>query len=479
MIPLELEGLKQWVLWRYVDKGGDKPSKVPVAADGSFAAVDNPQTWLTSSEALLIKDKLDGDADGIGFVFTNNDDFFGVDIDNCIDSETEQIKPWAQSIIDDLPTYWEVSPSGKGVKAFCRGQLPLGFKNRAPVEDGCLEIYYARRYFTLTGDHVEGTPRNVRQVEILGTLEKFMPRRDLPQGIAPLSEQPSDEYKSQAFDMLRKIPESISGKNGHGSLLRAACECVRFNLDDVTAMDLLRWFNANKCQPSWEHSHLERKWREAKRISEHERGIATLFNATIEQPESLVPLDFGDVESVVKKAPGLIGAITDWILDTSTFQHPQLALGAAIATTATVIGRKVCDKANTRSNVYVIGIGESSSGKNHPFQAPRLLLESAGLDNLVGPTNFGSRLSFTRHLENEPSQLFRVDEADVLFRSFQADPVMQGLAEDLKSVWSEAANENYKGSAFVDVSKTIKINQPNPCLYCTATHPCTFHALRA
>ena len=57
---------------------------------------------------------------------TGNDDFVGIDLDDCRNPETNSIEQWAQEIIEDLPTYWEISPSGTGARAWCRGKLPQG-----------------------------------------------------------------------------------------------------------------------------------------------------------------------------------------------------------------------------------------------------------------------------------------------------------------------------------------------------------------
>ena len=49
-IPPELKTHPQWVCWHIEQRDGK--SKVPMTCDGKRAAVDNPDTWCTFSEAI-------------------------------------------------------------------------------------------------------------------------------------------------------------------------------------------------------------------------------------------------------------------------------------------------------------------------------------------------------------------------------------------------------------------------------------------
>jgi len=67
----------------------------------------------------------------------------GLDLDSCIDPQTG-IADWANEIITRFNTYGEISPSGKGVKLFFRGEpefIELFEKNSEgePLDNGRLE----------------------------------------------------------------------------------------------------------------------------------------------------------------------------------------------------------------------------------------------------------------------------------------------------------------------------------------------------
>jgi primase-polymerase (primpol)-like protein len=157
-IPDELKATDQWVCWKPEYRQGDaKPTKVPYDPNNAScrAATDNPETWSSFAKAVQVALASSGEF-GIGFVFTANDPDVGVDLDHCRDPQTGAIKARARDIIDALASYTEISPSGTGVKVICRGAKPDGRNRRDDIE-----MYDTGRYFTVTGDHLPGTPRNI------------------------------------------------------------------------------------------------------------------------------------------------------------------------------------------------------------------------------------------------------------------------------------------------------------------------------
>lgn len=93
---------------------------------------------------------------GLGFVFTADDAFVGVDLDGCRDPETGTLDEPAQSIVDRLDSYTEVSPSGTGVHVLVLGALPEGRNRRGDVE-----LYDEARFFTVTGERLADTPSSI------------------------------------------------------------------------------------------------------------------------------------------------------------------------------------------------------------------------------------------------------------------------------------------------------------------------------
>src|SRR5829696_6313724 len=164
---LDIRDLRQWLCWRSEERDGNL-TKVPYSpATGKRANSTVPETWTGYQEA--VRACKEQGYSGIGFVFTSEDDLCGVDLDKCLDPETAEIEPWASAIIEELDSYTEISPSGTGVHILVRATLPEG-RNRK----GRFEAYDHSRYFTVTGEHLAGTPQAIegRQEELQSVIRR-------------------------------------------------------------------------------------------------------------------------------------------------------------------------------------------------------------------------------------------------------------------------------------------------------------------
>jgi hypothetical protein len=154
-VPDSLAELKQWIVWRYEQRDGGKSTKVPYQINGCHASSTDPKTWCSWDEALKTWHENLSRWSGTGFVFSADDPFFGIDLDDCVEADGK-LKPWALPIMERFfDSYAEISPSGRGIKLWGRGRLPGGGA-AFPLGDGRVEIYDQARYFTVTGNHWAG-----------------------------------------------------------------------------------------------------------------------------------------------------------------------------------------------------------------------------------------------------------------------------------------------------------------------------------
>jgi len=152
-IPAELKGIPNWILWRSEERMG-KITKIPYRSTGSRASSTDPATWGAFG---FIESALEREPNlwsGIGFVLQSP--YVGIDFDHCI-NEDGQINPEVAKIIGRLDSYSEKSPSGKGIHVIAKGRIARS--RRCPL----FEIYQGSRYFTVTGNRLDGTPNNVKE----------------------------------------------------------------------------------------------------------------------------------------------------------------------------------------------------------------------------------------------------------------------------------------------------------------------------
>lgn len=158
-IPEELRQHNQWVDFRLEPRADENGittlAKVPYSArSGHRASSTERSDWSSYELACKYRDR--SLLDGIGFVFTDEDDYVGIDLDHVIDPDTGAWEPWARDYVDRVNTYTEYSISGTGVHMIAKGALP-GSRHRK----GHVEMYETDRFFTMSGRHVEGTPTTV------------------------------------------------------------------------------------------------------------------------------------------------------------------------------------------------------------------------------------------------------------------------------------------------------------------------------
>ena len=155
----ELQTSPHWVCYRKEERQG-RLTKVPYSPlNGRGAQSNVPATW--SDYTTAVKALQTSGYDGLGYMF--HQDFTGVDLDHCVDA-AGVIEPWALKIVRFLDSYTEFSPSGGGVHVLVRGHIPKGVRrfippDRHPLQEhAAVEMYCEKRYFTITGRHVPGTP---------------------------------------------------------------------------------------------------------------------------------------------------------------------------------------------------------------------------------------------------------------------------------------------------------------------------------
>jgi hypothetical protein len=201
-----MRDLKQWLCWRTEDRDG-KPTKVPYdPSTGEKAESTNPKTWTSYEKARGAC--RDHGYEGIGFVFTPEDDLCGVDLDKCLNPETGEIEGWAQEVIEELDSYTEISPSGRGVHILVRGEPPPG-RNRK----GRFEAYDRGRYFTVTGKHLAGTPQAIegRQEQLRGVVRRVFGEESANGHAKPAA---APEPVKNALSDSEIIQKALAASNG-------------------------------------------------------------------------------------------------------------------------------------------------------------------------------------------------------------------------------------------------------------------------
>lgn len=167
-VPQFLKNINNWIRWRQEIGENGKPTKVPYRADGHKAASTRSQDW-TDYRTAVSGATIDS-SQGVGFVV--NGGIVGFDLDGCYDAKTDKVTPWAESIVDALDSYTEVTPSQTGLRVWVRGNLPGTDKvfNLDPAvglgDKVKIEVFTDARYFTVTGQSFFEEPGDVEERDL-------------------------------------------------------------------------------------------------------------------------------------------------------------------------------------------------------------------------------------------------------------------------------------------------------------------------
>ena len=186
-IPGKLKDLPQWICWKADQRNNGKTTKIPInPLSGKYARTNDPKTWGQFKDAEAFYRSFG--SDGIGFVFTEHDPFVGIDIDGCIDPDTGEMDPGANQIVKHLGSYTEISPTGCGVHIIVEGKLPGAGRNTDKIE-----IYDEKRYFTFTGNLLNGSSPEIEHRDA-----------ELKQLYGQLPVQPEKTLEDQIIEKARK-----------------------------------------------------------------------------------------------------------------------------------------------------------------------------------------------------------------------------------------------------------------------------------
>jgi hypothetical protein len=500
--PEAMKARPQWVLWRYED--GDR--KVPYQVNGRRAKTNDPATWSSFNEAHTAGEQL-------GFVFAPDDGLFGLDLDGCRDPETGVISDWAQSILNDVNSYAEVSPSGTGVKIFGCGSVPGSTgKKKALDEDAvcdkapAVELYDHGRYFAYTGQRLEQWPGELRecQAEINSLVQRYWPAV-APAPVAPVVRDVDlGNAESRARGYLTKLeapdPRPENPMDASLQLFHGASVLVGFGVSDGAALQLLaEWDSGNPCRP-YPEKELQRTLASARKrttagalLAALDRGETVDLNAFLRSCDKLpdiepVPVATATVESRIGHSampdellnvPGFIGEVIRYNLATAYRHQPCLALAGALCLQAVLIGRKLTTELNNRSNIYIIGTGESSAGMDHARTVNSDILTFANLTQLEGPSELASDAGLLSVMVERKAALIQYDEFGRFLKTI-GNPEKQGylyhVITRFQTLYSDAT-KMHRGKAHADKKHDREVYQPCCVLYATTTPDAFYESL--
>ena len=443
----------QWVCWD--DTTG---RKLPISVKGGAASSTDPATWSSYHKAKECAE-INGYS-GVGFCFSPDDPFCGVDIDDCI--VDGQITDEAQALIDLLDSYTEVSPSGTGVKIF--GVCDEQYKGRN--ENG-LEYYTKGRFFTFTEDCV-----NCEELRDLSWWfeKKHASRAAVETVTLDKGAEYADNRVERAERYIAKSEPCIEGQGGDSRLYMLACKLVsEFELNKADAIRILNGEYNDRCSPPWDYHDIEYKVDCAFNAASTDSMRGRLLNSeaqqiTITEADEMAAgfLSNRKQEGIPKHLLWLppnspLSVMRDYILETSARESEALAFTGALAWYCGLIGGKVMDESGITTNLYTITLAPSSGGKQAPQDAIRAVTDASYNSKWLGG-KVTSDSAIGSILKESAASLCLWDEVG-LFLQKSKGGVQATITDLLLDLWG-ATNSKFRLKQYADSDKDIVIDRP-------------------
>ena len=477
-IPLELQALPQWVV------SNDPIRKIPLdPKTGKPAAVNNPNTWGTFQQAVVCRCRF------IGFVFTTNDPYCVIDLDDKKDDPaTPEQRQRFEAIISTFNTYTEISQSGRGVHVICKGVSGEG-KKREHVE-----LYDRGRYVIFTGNVLVNQP--IKDCSHLVTPMYEQMRKDKP--IADLAWLPAIQSDQEVLNMAQ------NAVNGSGEKFRRlwTMEChAQQNEDDFALLSLLAFYSKSDEQVIrlFRQSGLGKR-KKAYR-DDYVHGSLSKIRGSFKS--ELPEIDFSKLTFERKKVehltgidwpPGLMGEIAKYIFNTSNRPAKEISIAAAIGFVTGIIARAY-NISNTGLNQYIMVIAGTGRGKEemrkgidrivNEVRNRTLLLNTPGtslIDEFIGPGDFSSGQGMGKYIAKKPSCFSILGEFGKTLKEMTGARIAP-QAESLKKVMLKMYNasghtDTLPGTAYSQSENSVSaVRAPNLTMLCEGSTESFFESI--
>ena len=305
-----------------------------------------------------------------------------------------------------------------------------------------------------------------------------------PEWLAPLiradsaaAPSPPAGTSAQAND----IPEG----HRNGTLARLAGGMRRNGMSREEILGALLVTNRNRCRPPLPDAEVEsiaasvaRYEPDAVSVAVAEDHYSQMFEDNTPEEAAARPHgdDPGPLPESVLRVPGLVSEVMDLTLSTAAYPSLTSAFCGAVALQSFLCARKVSDPGDIRSNVYLLTLASSSSGKDQPRQVNAKILSLAGMADCLG-NKFASGEGIQDSLFLTPAMLYQTDEIDDMLQviSRSKDARWEGVMSTLLIMYSNSPGL-FPTRRKAGQQKATFIDQPSLTLYGTA---CPSHYYKA
>ena len=218
-------------------------------------------------------------------------------------------------------------------------------------------------------------------------------------------------------------------------------------------------------QPTLEELvHMEANKYALKRLKPDQPTFVEFSSARMLPVETPFPVHLLD-------APGIVGKLAKWMTVSAIRPQPVLALGMGIGIAGTLYAHRIQSSSGLRTNMLIMNLAPSGSGKGHPQNCAVVLFNHLGLEESLGGRSVSSGTALVNRVHIAKGRvLFPWDEFGRALSDI-TNPRAPAHARETLTVIMEmfsSADRVYRGKEFAttnnDENKRKDIDQPCLCI---------------
>ena len=315
--------------------------------------------------------------------------------------------------------------------------------------------------------------------------------------LPPSSPTDAADVETRAIAYLAAMPPAVSGSGGHSQTYAAATALVHgFGIARDRALAILTAEYNTRCNPPWSEKELQHKINQAATKS-HDRPFGWLrdsqiptdtgpavdlskfqvSNSTSTATQAPPISDPGPLPEHLFKVPGFVQQVMDFTLANAPYPNVGLAFCGAMALQSFLAGRKVCTTGDLRTNLYLLALAGSGTGKEFPRKVNSQVLFQTGMSGSLGD-KFASGEGIQDALVRTGCMLFQNDEMDGVLRQINLDREnsRESIPNILLTLYT-SAGDVYPIRVKANQKDAIHVDQPHLTLFGTATPQYFYEAL--
>ena len=216
----------------------------------------------------------------------------------------------------------------------------------------------------------------------------------------------------------------------------------------------------------------------AKSVAKYEPDqISTLMTEGVDEMKlSLLKRDRKEpkVPNELFHAGGIIEDFIEYNEECAPYPNDVIAFCGAVSFLSLLLGRRVRDEADVRTNMYILGLAQSGAGKDHPRKTNIRIAHKLGINHEIAD-DFASGEGIQDTLFQHPKILFQNDEMDKIIRAMNSgtDGRYENIMGTLLTMYSSSNSmftmrkKAIASKEAIDLTPRF-INQPHVSIFGTA-----------